>query len=176
MTTETKEETLPVPAYQVNINETGETYAITSRERFDALPTVEAKADAYAQLKGFQKAINALVREIDPLISQALDKARVDSTRAVTVLTSVPGVTVTIPKGLEDKELGKGEIEAFASALQKLDENAYKLCIEMNPSIKKAEVNKLRDIPGPVAELINRTYQPHAKKAEIKIKELERGQ
>ncbi len=164
-------QTLPIPAYEVTINETGETYALTSRERFDALPTVEAKAEAFAQIKGFHKQLAALVRELEPLMTIALDRARPDASRAVVVTTSIPGVTVEIPKGLEDKDLGKSEVEAFARELQALDQEAYKAIIEMTPSIRKAEVNKRRDIPGPVADLIKKVYQPHAKKAEVKIKE-----
>lgn len=164
-------ETLPVPAYQVTINETGEMYALASRERFQALATVGEKAEAFAQLKRFYKTLGALVREIEVLMTASLHAARPDPNKVVNVPTSMPGVTVSLPAGLEDKTLNKGEVRAFADSLAEINVEAYKEIIDMEPIIKKAAVNKYRVMPGPVADLILRTYAPHPKSAEIKVKE-----
>jgi len=158
------------PAYEITIPETGEVYALSSRETFDSMDTM-GKAEAFAQLKQFSKAVNSLVRELEPLMTLALHNSRPDPSKVVNIPTSIPGVTVCLPSGLQDKTLGKGEVKHFADELHAISAEAEKEIISYEPCIAKAAVNKWRTIPGPVAELILRVYCPGPKTVEIKIKE-----
>ncbi|MCK9463132.1 MAG: hypothetical protein M0R80_26210 [Proteobacteria bacterium] len=156
--------------YQITIVETGEVVTIRGRDAFLALPTLESKATAYAHLVEAIKKLSALKRELDVLMTAAAVSARPDPSKVVNIPTEVPGVTVELPSGLKDKTLSKGEVEAFANALLEYPEARNEI-IEEIPNIKKVGVNKWRTIPGPVADLILKTYDPQPKTVEIKVKE-----
>lgn len=161
-------EVLPA-VYAVTICETGEVQNITTREAFLALPTLEAKATAYAQARKLYSDLGKLCRELEVLMTAAAHEARPDPSKVVNIPTEVPGVMVALPSGLQDKTLGKGEVRAFAESLRAYPE-AEREIIEMEPTVKKAAVNKWRTIPGPVADLILKTYNPQPKSVEIKEK------
>lgn len=157
-------------AYGVTVGDTGEMVQIKGRDAFLALPTLEAKATAYAQARKFHSDLGKLCRELEVLMTAAAHAARPDPSKVTNIPTEVPGVMVALPSGLEDKKLGKGETKAFAEALQAINPQAYADIIEMEPTVKKAAVNKWRTIPGSVADLILKTYDPQPKSVEIKEK------
>lgn len=154
--------------YEVASRESGEVVAIYSREAFMAM-TLEKKAESYAQLDQFLKTLNKYRRELEALLTVAMHAARPDPSKPVNVPTSIPGVTISLPSGLEDKTLGVGETQAFAEELHKISEQAEKDIVSYRPTIDKKAVNKWRTVPGPVADLIVRVYQPHPKAVEVKV-------
>jgi len=156
--------------YQIPVCESGEVQNIVTRERFLALPTLETKATAYAMARKFHSDLGKLVRELEVLMTAAAHAARPDPTKVTNIPTEVPGVVVALPSGTEDKRLSKKEIEAFAANLNTTNQQAYAEIIEMEPTIRKAAVSRWRTIPGPVADLILKTYDPQPKSVEIKEK------
>jgi hypothetical protein len=155
-------------AYEIVVAQTGESIPICTRETFISMD-LKTKAEVFAQLCQFLKEAYKLKKELEALMTSAMNEARNDFSKPVNIPVA-PGVMVSLPTGTEDKDLSKKEVSDFAELLHKLNEEAEKEIISYIPSVDKRAVNKWRTVPGPVSDLIVRFYQPHSKSCEIKTK------
>ena len=121
-----------------------------TREKYQ-LATIEGKADGIARLMAFRRKIDEVLTELRPLMTTEM-MALGEPGKPVKIETAAG--TLVLPSGFSERKLSEKEAYSFAEALQRIDPEAHKLCIESVVKIKKSEVNKLRTSVGPTGSLI----------------------